>query len=62
MGTGCNYVLSSHIGGTLNDMLFGDVDGAFELFNRLDIVSQITWTVGEEETVKLMPNLCIDLC
>jgi hypothetical protein len=34
-------------------LIIGDVDGMFELFNRFDIVSRITWPVGEEETVKL---------
>ena len=31
-------------------LIIGDVDGSFELFNRFDIVGQITWPIGEEET------------
>jgi hypothetical protein len=39
-------------------LIIGDVwTSTFELFNRFDIVSRITWTVGEEETVKLVHRL-----
>jgi hypothetical protein len=38
-------------------LIIVDVDGTFELFNHFDIVSRISWPVGEKETVKLVHGL-----